>query len=221
MFFPERVRSIKIGDRVLEVGPGGTPHPRSDVFLEKRFSENEAKAQRGHVPNIQTEKSIIYYDGGKFPFEDREFNYVICSHVLEHVPENDIPFFVQELHRVAPRGYVEFPTIYYEYIYNFPEHITILFYHDDELKYISKDKIKINQFRQINKFFYETLKAGYESFVVELKDYIFQGFEWEDSLIAKKAESIEEITLDLNRINISRGKKPTAKIRGLFHWLKK
>src|SRR3989337_91201 len=97
----------------------------------------------------------------------------------------------------------------------------ILFYHDDELKYISKDKIKINQFRQINRFFYETLKAGYESFVVELKDYLFQGFEWEDSLIAKKAESIEEITLDLNRINISRERKPTAKIRELFHWLKK
>ena len=103
---------------MLEIGPGGSPHPRSDVLLERRFeSEPEAEAQRGYTPKLRTTKPVVYYDGGRFPFADDEFNYVICSHVLEHA--QDVDFFTSELFRVASRGYIEYPTVYYEYLYNF------------------------------------------------------------------------------------------------------
>ena len=50
MFFPERIRSIRNTDRVLEIGPGGSPHPRSDILLEKKFENlKEAEAQRGDI----------------------------------------------------------------------------------------------------------------------------------------------------------------------------
>src|SRR3981081_3730409 len=117
MFFPERVRGVHPHDRVLEVGPGSTPHPVSQVFLEKRFPEEQAARQRGGLAPVKFGKPTIYFDGGQFPFRDKEFDYVVCSQVLEHVP--DMEFFVSELVRVASRGYVEFPTIYYEYLYNF------------------------------------------------------------------------------------------------------
>ena len=90
MFFAERVVSIEPTDRVLEVGPGGTPHPRANVLLEKDFDAKEAADQRGHTASLQTDKELIYYSGESFPFEDNVFDYVICSHVLEHIEEKDI-----------------------------------------------------------------------------------------------------------------------------------
>ena len=77
MFFPHLIKNIKPNDRVLEIGPGGLPHPKSSVFLEKRFSPEEAKRQRGYASPLKTYKKIIFYDGKQFPFKDKEFDYVI------------------------------------------------------------------------------------------------------------------------------------------------
>tara|TARA_Y200000002_G_C22493319_1_gene583979 strand:- start:103 stop:759 length:657 start_codon:yes stop_codon:yes gene_type:complete len=44
----------------------------------------------------------------KLPFKDKEFDYVICTHVIEHV--NDPIFFKKEIERVGKSGYIELPT---------------------------------------------------------------------------------------------------------------
>ena len=44
----------------------------------------------------------------KLPFKDKEFDYVILSHVLEHVP--NLLEFVSEIERVSKAGYIELPT---------------------------------------------------------------------------------------------------------------
>jgi DNA repair exonuclease SbcCD nuclease subunit len=44
----------------------------------------------------------------KLPFSDKEFDYVILSHVLEHVPH--IVDFTKEVVRIAKSGYIELPT---------------------------------------------------------------------------------------------------------------
>jgi len=201
VFFPERIQSIDKKDRVLEVGPGGTPHQRSNVFLEKRFTtEAEAEGQRGFADPLVSDKELLYYDGGRFPFKDNAFGYVICSHVLEHVATKDIPFFLSELSRVAQKGYIEFPTIYYDFIYNFPEHVSLLLYRNGKVNFIDKKVCGLGAFSAVQSLFYESLKAGYCGVVTELKEYFFQGFEWENNLFCQKAHNLEEMTFCTSEI---------------------
>ena len=74
MFFNERLRSVNKSKRILEVGPGGTPHESSTEFLDIDPStfknDREALLQRGSAPALKTDKPITYYDGNKFPFKN-------------------------------------------------------------------------------------------------------------------------------------------------------
>jgi SAM-dependent methyltransferase len=201
MFFPERIRNIEPTDRVLEIGPGGSPHPRSDVLLEKNFHDQaEAKGQRGHAPELKTDKKIVFYDGGRFPFQDKEFDYVICSHVIEHI--EDVDNFIAEIVRVGNKGYLEYPTIYYEYIYNFPEHKTFVLNKNNVIYWISKEESGLDIFCTVNKFFYESLLKGYSGLVNDLKVYFFQGFEWYGSIQTKKVKDISLVCYDMSEIDI-------------------
>jgi SAM-dependent methyltransferase len=220
MFFPERIKSIETGARVLEVGPGGSPYCRSDVLLEKRFAnENEAEGQRGYAKPMVSEKEVVYFDGGRFPFDDNAFDYVICSHVLEHVPAEEVPFFLNELSRVAHRGYLEFPTTYYDYIYNFPEHVTLLLYRHGRVNYIGKEECGLNAFAAVHRLFYESLKAGREGIVQELKQHFFQGFEWAEGIACQKAASIEGVAWEPSEIHFAANKSSSNRHRSLAHRL--
>ncbi len=211
MFFPERIVSIKDKDMVLEVGPGGTPHPRSDVLLEKRFDEKDAWEQRGRTTKLKTKREIIYYDGGRFPFDDNAFDYVICSHVLEHIPGGQISMFLEELQRVAKRGYLEFPTVYYDYMYNFSKHLTFLTYEDGVIKYLGKEKTALDTFIPIQVMLYETLIKGYDMLVQDLKEYFFLGFEWQGEIVCEEVDDMADIVLPLSKIKaLDQKKRPIS-----------
>ena len=53
-------------------------------------------------------KKFIQLDGKTLPFKNKEFDFVIASHVIEHV--EDVTFFIKELERVSSKGYIELPT---------------------------------------------------------------------------------------------------------------
>jgi len=201
MFFHKRIKSIQAKDRVLEIGPGATPHLRSDVFLELNYANNEDRiAQSGHVGILQTDKEIVYYDGGTFPFADKEFEYVICSHVLEHVEDPDS--FIRELTRVAHKGYIEYPTIYYDYLYDFDEHVNFIFYDGHQINWLKKEDVPLKIFRPITEFYYKTAQLKYWNYVDSLKEFFFQGFEWFDTISSKRVEAISDLCYNLKDINI-------------------
>lgn len=194
MFYPECIRSIEPTDRVLEVGPGNKPHPRSDILLERRFDDDAALRQRGGTPPLKTSKKVVFYEGKEFPFADKEFDYVICSHVIEHVP--DVEKFCAELFRVAAKGYLEFPTVYYEYLYNFPVHLQLINFRAGELCYMAKADSGLSVFEPIQSAFYRSLELGSSDLVDDLKQVMFQGFEWEKPFPVRRVDSIKELTQD-------------------------
>ena len=56
------------------------------------------------------DKKFIKLDPQKkiLPFKDKEFDFVIASHVIEHV--ENVENFIGEIERVSKQGYIELPT---------------------------------------------------------------------------------------------------------------
>jgi ubiquinone/menaquinone biosynthesis C-methylase UbiE len=120
---------------------------------------------------------VIFYDGNKFPIDDQEFDYVICSHVIEHI--QDVNQFLSEMFRVASNGYIEYPTIFYEYLYNFKMHLNFIKFNGKTLMYCRKEKTNLSQFLPVQSQFLHTFEMNYTCLVNQLQEFMFEGFEWE------------------------------------------
>lgn len=164
MLYSEKITLIHTHDSVLEIGPGSSPHPRSDVFLELNYdTKQEETSQRGRESKEADfgGRPVYYYNGGRFPFADSQFDYVICSHVIEHVDEP--ASFLGEIFGVGTgRGYLEYPLNAYEYLYDFDVHLHFVKFDFEQriLRYLPKNEAAFHQFEPVNSFIYKTLECG-------------------------------------------------------------
>jgi SAM-dependent methyltransferase len=110
--------NIKPTDRVLEIGSGNRPRKRSNVLCDKFIADNTERSSGDNV--VIDRRPFVVADGHALPFKDGSFDYVIASHILEHV--DDPQKFVSELARVARRGYIETPSELGEKIFGWPFH---------------------------------------------------------------------------------------------------
>tara|TARA_Y100001970_G_C14126429_1_gene799185 strand:- start:533 stop:1147 length:615 start_codon:yes stop_codon:yes gene_type:complete len=83
--------------KILDVGCG---------FRANKYASVIADIQ--DLSKFYKDKKFIKIGGKKLPFKDKEFDFVIASHVIEHVEEFD--FFLKELERISSKGYIELPT---------------------------------------------------------------------------------------------------------------
>jgi ubiquinone/menaquinone biosynthesis C-methylase UbiE len=194
MFFSDKIINITDKCKVLEVGPGGNPHPRADVLLEKIFKEKKiASAQRGYAPNMITNKPIIYYDGKAFPFEDKEFDYVICTHVLEHVPIIELENFISEIHRVSKAGFIEFPTIFYELINHQDVHLWYMNYRDNTILFLDKNVFTSNYIHKIFREMFYAKDDYMRKAFSKYRELFFNSFEWQGSFKYKIVNDYTEL----------------------------
>ena len=88
---------------VLDVGSGGNPHPRSDILLDRLTGAEH----RSGVP-MMIDRPAVIGDATRLPFKDKAFDFIIASHILEHMSNPEI--FIKELQRVGKAGYIETPN---------------------------------------------------------------------------------------------------------------
>ena len=83
--------------RILDIGCGYTANNFATVVADVQ-----------DLSKFYKHKEFIQIDKETLPFKDKEFDFVIASHVIEHV--KDFEFCLKELSRIASKGYIELPS---------------------------------------------------------------------------------------------------------------
>jgi hypothetical protein len=99
---------------VIDVGGGAAAFPRADWVIDALPYEDRGKLLRGqptgHAKRFSrgTWVQRDLCDRQPWPFADKQFDYAICSHVLEDVRD---PIWVcSEISRISRSGYIEVPS---------------------------------------------------------------------------------------------------------------
>jgi hypothetical protein len=119
MFEPNVQRvldQIRPGDLVLDIGGWARPFNRADWVLDAEPYETRGyygaslPAQGGSREHFTRETWVTrdVCDRAPYPFADKQFDFVICSHVLEDV--RDPLWICREMQRIGKRGYIEMPS---------------------------------------------------------------------------------------------------------------
>ena len=77
--------------KILDIGCG---------YTANKFANTVADVQ--DLKEFYKNKKFVQILEKKLPFKDNEFDFIISSHVIEHV--EDINFFVKELERISKKG---------------------------------------------------------------------------------------------------------------------
>ena len=99
--------AINHGTKVLDVGSGNVPFLLATHLADLTLDEDK-HGRAGCAFKYLNGKTVYECDIENMPFSDKEFDFVYCSHVLEHV--KDPGKACRELVRVGSRGYIETPT---------------------------------------------------------------------------------------------------------------
>ena len=71
--------------------------------LDVGCGQNKIPGAIGIDSNPRSHADVIHDLGAfPYPFNDNEFDEIVCTHVIEHVP--DVMGFINELHRIAKAG---------------------------------------------------------------------------------------------------------------------
>ena len=116
---------------ILDIGCGYNANKFASVICDVNDLSN-------YYPN----KKFTKLTEKKLPFKDNEFDFIIASHVMEHV--EDVEFFIKELERVSKKGYIELPTILEDNLVfeNKKDHLWHMDFDDVENKLLISKKVQ-------------------------------------------------------------------------------
>ena len=164
----ENFLSSKLNWNILDIGCGYSANKYANIICDVQ-----------DLSKVYKDKKFIRLIDQKFPFKDKEFDFVIASHVMEHV--EDVDFFISELQRIASKGYIEVPTKLEDNLVfeNKNDHIWQMDFDDVKNRLIINKRIQyiepvltVSSIKKLNEIFRKSL-------VLELQwensiDYIFE-----------------------------------------------
>jgi Methyltransferase domain len=112
----------RVGDDalVLDVGGGARPFPRADWVIDAlpyagrgQLGSDGDRAGERFRADTWVQRDVC--ERAPWPFSDRQFDFVVCSHTLEDV--RDPVWVCAELQRVSAAGYIEVPALREELTY--------------------------------------------------------------------------------------------------------
>ena len=139
--------------KILDIGCGFSAHKNASVICD-------IQDLQGFYKN----KKFVKLSEKILPFKNKEFDFVIASHVLEHV--EDPAFFIKELERVSIQGYIELPTILEDNLVfeNKKDHIWHMEFDDVESQLIVSKKIQfiepvltVSSIKKFSEYFRQSL----------------------------------------------------------------
>ena len=155
--FIEETLSSNSSWLILDIGCGYNANRFASVVCDVQDLSN-------YYPN----NKFIKLKEKKLPFKDNEFDFVIASHVIEHV--EDVEFFIKELERVSKQGYIELPTMLEDNLVfeNKKDHLWHMDFDDVEFKLLISKKVQyfepiltVSSIKKLNELFRR-------SFILEL-----------------------------------------------------
>ena len=165
---------------ILDIGCGYNANKLASVICDVQ-----------DLSNHYIDKKFIRLVGKKLPFKDKEFDFVVASHVMEHV--EDVEFFIKELERVSKKGYIELPTMLEDNLVfeNKKDHLWHMDFDDVKNELLISKKIEyfqplltVSSAKRLNKIFRKSL-------VLELY--------WEDKINYKINEIVKK---NIDKISI-------------------
>ena len=143
--------------KILDVGCGFRANKHASVIADIQ-----------DLSKFYKDRNFIKITNDKLPFKDKEFDFVISSHVIEHV--ENFEFFIKELERISNKGYIELPTRFADNLIfeNKNDHIWWFIFDDENNQLIASKKNQlIEPFLNVStgKIFEKSFR---ESFVLEL-----------------------------------------------------
>lgn len=184
--------NIKTTDLVLDLGSGEKPDSRANVLCDRFVFDNR---QRAGGFAIVINRPFIIGDGCRLPFKDKAFDYLICSHLLEHLANPTR--LIKELMRVARAGYIETPSALGERLFGWDFHLWYVSVKNGTL-WLQKKK----EGRRFAGFFHRLIekKIWFRRFFEENQNQFYVSYEWKDTIKLKIDRRLIS-THDLNRLD--------------------
>ena len=153
----QSILSEKKNWKILDIGCG---------YSANEFATTICDVQ--DLSEFYKEKNFIQLENKSLPFKDNEFDFVIASHVLEHV--EDFKFFKKELERVSNKGYIELPTKLEDNLVfeNKKDHLWHMDFNDVNSKLIISNKLQFVEPILAVSVAHKLRKNFKSSFVIEL-----------------------------------------------------
>jgi SAM-dependent methyltransferase len=165
---------------VLDVGSGGWPFIRATHLADKHPDLTTHRFEAV----VRDERPFYEVDLEKLPFADREYDFVFCSHVLEHIDNPGVA--MRELMRVGKRGYIEVPTRLSDVMFNF----TRLPNHHRWHGLVLGELLVLIEWsawerRDLGNYFFDALQSEYtnqfQNFFESNRDLFFSSLHWNNS----------------------------------------